>query len=125
MEAIQVSLGAVYKYEYRLIKQHCHELNIVGAFYHYFRTMFEKRFKRLKYRIDMEYNRMGARNISKEIHILIGENIVQFVIRNTDGAYDPILLSISQARMTICWLLSLKGNGHRVAWDGMSGNCVS
>ena len=72
MEAIQVSLGAVYKYEYRLIKQHCHELNIVGAFYHYFRTMFEKRFKRLKYRIDMEYNRMGARNISKEIHILIG-----------------------------------------------------
>ena len=70
MGAIQVSLGAVYKYEYRLIEQHCHELNIVGAFYHYFRSMFEKRFS--KYRIDMEYNRMGARNVSKEIHILMG-----------------------------------------------------
>ena len=45
MGAIQVSLGAVYKYEYRLVEQHCHELNIVGAFYHYFRSMFEKRFK--------------------------------------------------------------------------------
>ena len=70
MEAIQVSLGAVYKYEYRLIEQHCHELNIVGAFYHYFRNMFEERFS--TYCIDMEYSRMGMRKVPKEIHGLLG-----------------------------------------------------
>ena len=70
MDAIQVSLGAVYQYEYRLIVQHCHELNIVGAFYHYFRSMFEKRFS--TYCIDMEYSRMGMRNVPKEIHGLLG-----------------------------------------------------
>lgn len=69
MEAVIVTLGAVYKNDYRLIKQHCHELNIVGVFYYHFRRVFEKSFSR--YRIDMEYNRMGARNVSKEIHILI------------------------------------------------------
>ena len=70
MEAVIVTLGAVYKNDYRLIKQHCHELNIVGAFYYHFRRMFEKSFSR--YRIDMEYSRMGTRNVSKEIHSLTG-----------------------------------------------------
>lgn len=76
MEEIQVSLGAVYKYEYRLIEQHCHELNIVGAFYHYFRSMFEKRF--CTYCIDMEYSRMGMRNVPKEIHAFTGEGNCPF-----------------------------------------------
>ena len=70
VEAIQISLGAVYKKEYRLIEQHCHEVNIVGAFYHYFRQLFELRFE--SYCIDMEYCRMGTRTLSKEININVG-----------------------------------------------------
>ena len=64
-DAICVVLGAVYKNEFRLIEQQCHELNIVGAFYHYFRSMFEKDF--VSYSIDMEYSRMGERKASKLI----------------------------------------------------------
>lgn len=76
MEAVQVSLGAVYKNEFRLITQHCHELNIVGAFYHYFREMFEWRFD--PYCIDMEYSRMGTRMMSKEINANAGAFVCPF-----------------------------------------------
>ncbi|MBR3924918.1 MAG: hypothetical protein IKJ45_17500 [Kiritimatiellae bacterium] len=67
MEAVQVSLGAIYKNEYRLIKQHCHELNIVGTFYYYFRKLFQEQFS--PFCIDMEYSRMGKQMDPKEIDI--------------------------------------------------------
>ncbi|MBO5905377.1 MAG: hypothetical protein J6Q84_03040 [Kiritimatiellae bacterium] len=66
-DAVCVALGAVYKNEFRLIQQQCHELNIVGAFYHYFRSMFERDFE--SYSIDMEYSRMGERKMSKSISV--------------------------------------------------------
>lgn len=70
-DAVCVVLGAVYKNEFRLIEQQCHELNIVGAFYHYFRSMFECDFE--SYSIDMEYSRMGERKMYKLISVLAGK----------------------------------------------------
>ena len=67
MDAVIVALGIVYKNEYRLIENHCHELNIVGAFYHYFRNLFEGLLR--PYCIDMEYSRMGSKMNPKEIDI--------------------------------------------------------
>ena len=66
-DAVAFTTGAVYKNEYRLIQQHCHELNIVGAFYHYFRLYFGDQFR--PYCIDMEYSRMGNRLLPKEIAV--------------------------------------------------------
>ena len=75
-EAVQVSLGAVYKNDYRLIAQHCHELTIVGAFYHYYRELFENQFN--LYSIDMEYSRMGGRKVAKEINVPSGEIVCPY-----------------------------------------------
>lgn len=69
-DAVAFTIGAVYKNEYRLIQQHCHELNIVGAFYHYFRLYFGDQFR--PYCIDMEYSRMGNRLLPKEIAVNAG-----------------------------------------------------
>lgn len=65
--AVYIALGAVYKNEFRLIKQQCHELNIVGAFYHYFRMFFGEQYR--PYCIDMEYSRQGAQMDPKEIDV--------------------------------------------------------
>ena len=65
VEMIKKAMWCVYRNEYWLIEQECHELNIVGAFYHYFRCMFDSEFKECS--IDMEYSKQGRESLPKEI----------------------------------------------------------
>ena len=55
------ALGEVYRNDYFLVENNCHELSIVGAFYRYFRNEYDDYFKSKfpDVSIDMEYSKMG------------------------------------------------------------------
>lgn len=74
--AVLVALGAVYDQEFRLIRQHCHEQNIVGAFYHYFRCFYEQKVAPLC--VDMEYSRQGELRDGKNIDLDATESLCPF-----------------------------------------------
>ena len=60
------AMDLVYAKEYWLIEKQCHEINIVGAFYHYFRNLYG-RYLPKTLSIDMEYSRKGHSSLPKII----------------------------------------------------------
>ena len=67
IEKVLFALGEVYRNDYFLIENNCHELSIVGAFYRYFRNEYDNWFKEHfpDVSIDMEYSKMGEELCAK------------------------------------------------------------
>ncbi len=61
------ALGEVYRNDYFLVENNCHELSIVGSFYRYFRNEYDDYFNSNfpGVSIDMEYSKMGEELCAK------------------------------------------------------------
>lgn len=61
------ALREIYRNDYFLVEEKCHELSIVGAFYRYFRNEYDDYFKSNfpDVSIDMEYSKMGEELCAK------------------------------------------------------------
>jgi len=86
---VKAALSLLYCNERWLIDHHCHEVNIVGAFYYYFRSAFGMRFP--GYAIDMEYSRQGKGLDPKRVSAGDGDCIRSDFVIHKRGTKDNVL----------------------------------